>query len=329
MESPEYFRYFRCKCGDCRTVCCRGWRITLSEGEYNRLLRLTCSAELRRALDEAFVLFEEPSDKRYAYIRPGKGGGCPVMDERGWCRLHAECGEKVQPSVCRLFPRSIKPGDVTEAVCSGACERVIEMLTETEGPLRFVRTTVETTTPPPSSGMDEGQLARRRRCMAIWQDRSLAHTERLSRIASEVGTAYRADPVQLYAHGQLLLEYLGRKSGSLCTLAEKILAWESTDEAEHHLLCRLPRYEEHLENILANHMYFVQFPYAGEGISPAEAWDGLYGVYVLMRIIALYVADTAEDAEIAFVDGMAAALRCAEHSDFYHNAHIVLRGKRV
>ena len=84
-----------------------------------------------------------------------------------------------------------------------------------------------------------------------------------------------------------------------------------------------------MENILANHMYFVQFPYAGEGISPAEAWDGLYSVYALLRIIALYVAETAEDAQIAFVDGMAAALRCAEHSDFYHNAHIVLRGKRT
>ncbi len=328
VESPQYFRHFRCKCGDCRTVCCRGWRITLAEHEYSRMKGLSCSEELRRALDEAFVPFENPTKERYAYIKPSaEGGGCPIMDERGWCRLHSECGEGVQPSVCRLFPRSIKPGEITEAVCSGACERVIEMLMESEEPLRFVQTELETTSLPPDAGMDEEQRERRRRCMAIWQDRAISHAERLRRIAGYLGVPHGADAAQTDGHGRLLLEHLGLPSSSLHALAENILAREDT-YAESTAYRRLPHMDAYLENILANHMYFARFPYVGEGISPAEAWDGLYGVYALLRTVALYAVSAAGDAEIGFVDGMAAALRCAEHTDFYHNAHIVLRGRR-
>jgi len=328
VEAPEYFRKFRCKCGDCRTVCCQGWRITLSEGEYTRLMQLQCSGELRGILNESFTVFDTPTEARYAFITATEGGKCRIMDREGWCSLHKECGESVQPAVCRLFPRSVKPGDVTEAVCSGACERVIEMLMETDGPLRFVTETLEVSAAPPDAGMDEEQRSRRRRCMEIWQEAGVPHTERLSRIGACIGEPYRADAAELYAHGLLLLRELGLHSGSLHALAERITAWEAPADAESRAKERLPGMERYLENILANHMYFVQFPYAGDGIPPTEAWDGLYGVYALLHAVAVHAACTGENPEIAFADGIAAALRCAEHTDFYHNAHIVLRGRR-
>ncbi len=328
VESPEYFRNFRCKCGDCRTVCCQGWRITLSEREYARLMELGCSSELRGILNEAFTVFDSPTAERYACIAPTEGGRCRILDEQGWCRLHKECGETIQPAVCRLFPRSVKPGEITEAVCSGACERVIEMLMETEGALRFVTVELETSSAPPDAGMDEEQRSRRRRCMEIWQDACVPYAERFNRIGTFLGVPYRADAAELYAHGELILRELGMRSGSLRALAEKIMVWDVPADAESRAAARLPEMERYLENILANHMYYVRFPYAGEGIPPVEAWDGLYGVYTLLRVIAIHAACTAENAEIAFADGIAAALRCAEHTDFYHNAHIVLRGKR-
>lgn len=328
VESPEYFRKFRCKCGDCRTVCCQGWRITLSEGEYTRLMNLQCSSELSGVLKESFTVFDEPTKARYAYVAADAGGNCRILDKDGWCRLHRDCGEAVQPAVCRLFPRSVKPGEITEAVCSGACERVVEMLMEIDGPLRFVTEVLDVSAAPPDAGMDEEQRSRRRRCMEIWQEAGVPHTERLSRIGAYIGEPYRVDASQLHGHGLLLLQELGLRSGSLHALAEKIAAWDAPADAESLAVDRLPGMERYLENILANHMYYMQFPYAGDGIPPAEAWDGLYGVYALLRVIAVHAACTGADAEIAFADGIAAALRCAEHTDFYHNAHIVLRGRR-
>ena len=91
--SPDYFSRFRCKCGDCRAVCCHGWRITLSRAEYFRLLGIECSPELRRRIDTAFYISENPTEEEYAYISPSADGNCHMLDEDGWCMLHRECGD--------------------------------------------------------------------------------------------------------------------------------------------------------------------------------------------------------------------------------------------
>ena len=70
-------------------------------------------------------------------------------------------------------------------------------------------------------------------------------------------------------------------------------------------------------------MYYMQFPYAGEGISPQAAWDELYGTYALLRILSAFAVS-----ETDFADRIAAAFRYIEHTDFVRNAHIVLRGHR-
>ena len=336
VESPEYFQKFRCKCGECRSVCCRGWRISLSEAEYFRLMGLSCGAELRRALDEAFAVAGEPSEERYAYIAPDAQGSCRVLDEDGWCRLHRECGEGVQPAVCRLYPRSIKPGEVTEACCSGSCEAVIEALMALDHPLRFVTKELQVSAPRPDcEPADKAKDDRRRHCIALLQQPGEPLAERIRRIGAFLGVREEADDALLLHRALLLLTELGAGSLSLRELAvtvpRKLGAQSGVSgevlarflEMEAQARRALPESERWLEQSLVNHMYYAQFPYAGDGISPLAAYDGLCGAYVLLRLLTAFARD-----EVSFADLTAAAFRYIEHTDFYRNAHIVLRGHK-
>lgn len=339
VVSPEYFRGFRCKCGACRSVCCQGWRITLSEEEYFRLMGLRCSPSLRVSLDAAFAVFEEASPGRYAYISPGEDGRCRILDGEGWCSLHRECGEGVQPAVCRLYPRSIKPGEVTEACCSGSCEAVIEGLMHPR-PLSFVRETLSVQSElPPVESPDEKKIERRRRAMELWQESGEPLDDRMAHIGAFLGV--RDDTPErdaaLLSSAVRIFRVLGSGSPSLAAAAAPILrvlalsgdaevdiqALARYREAERCTAERLREREQWLSNIVANHMFYMQFPYVGEGASPVSAWDGLYAAYAVLRVSTACAAD-----RVAFADTAAAALRCIEHTDFYHNAHIILRGTK-
>lgn len=134
---PEYFSGFSCKGGSCRTTCCSGWGISLSMGEYFRLLGLTCPPDLRRKLDCAFHPVENPTPERYAQITPNWLGKCPLHMDNGLCQLHAECGEEALAAVCRIYPRGVHAGFKRECSCANSCERVLEMLFEMKEPMRF------------------------------------------------------------------------------------------------------------------------------------------------------------------------------------------------
>lgn len=332
VESAEYVRKFRCKCGDCRSVCCNGWRISLSKGEYFSLMGLKCSPSLRDSLNEAFEVAREPSEMKYAYIAPDENGNCRVLDGDGFCALHRECGEEVQPAVCRLYPRSIKPGEITEFCCSGSCEAVIEALMQLSHPLTFVREELQVSAArPDEDNMDDAKRARREECMRRMQNRTLPLHQRITEIGAFLGVQESIDENRILESALLLLRELGEKSLSLRHYARQIP--QSLGTAEE-MFCRfrefeddtdksLPQREIWLEQSLTNHMYYAQFPYAGEGVSPLAAWDGLFSTYALLRLISAFSKD-----EIDFADRISAAFRYIEHTDFYRNAHIVLRGHK-
>lgn len=336
VESAEYVRKFRCKCGDCRSVCCSGWRISLSKGEYFSLMGLSCEPTLRVALNEAFAVAKEPREEKYAYITPDAMGNCRLLDGEGLCRLHRECGEHQQPSVCRLYPRSIKPGEITEFCCSGSCEAVIETLMELPHPLTFVREELQISAPrPDEDAMDDAKRRRRMECLCRMQDRRTSLSRRLADIGAYLGVHEEPHEPLLLQRGLLLLTELGAPSLSLRAYAAEIpAALGMTDtvteevcrrfaDAEAHAAAALPQREIWLEQCLANHMYYMQFPYAGEGVSPQAAWDELAGTYALLRLISAFARNPVD-----FADRVAAAFRYIEHTDFVRNAHIVLRGHR-
>jgi len=314
----------------------------MNEADYRRVMGVQCSAQLRTLLNGAFALYDEtpPDPDHFAYIAPGEDGNCRIMDERGWCRLHSECGEHLQPTVCRRYPRAVHPGEITEAVCSGSCEKVIEMLMELDAPLHFLRKEVEVCSPVPEYE-DPGERMRnlRRESLAVWQEPGITPAEKLSRIADLLGVRLTADESLILPHACLLMRSYSGISETMRRAAAPVLRFlhAETEDAENTpalwesarrtALCRMPAAEQAIENILANHMYYVRFPLA-EGHTPAAVFDGLYGAYaviLVMTLVSAAAAETDADVPVRFADAAAAALRTIEHTDFVRNAHIILR----
>ena len=130
---PDYFEDFRCKCGECRSCCCDGWDIAVSQEEYFRLIGMECSDELHHRLECAFRVPEKPAPERFRLISSNWLGECPMRDSDGLCMLQKECGEEALPEVCRVYPRSLRcENGQNQACCSSSCEAVIEILMEEE-----------------------------------------------------------------------------------------------------------------------------------------------------------------------------------------------------
>jgi hypothetical protein len=328
--APDYFSRFRCKCGDCRAVCCHGWRITLSRAEYFRLLGIECSPELRRRIDTAFYISENPTEEEYAYISPSADGNCHMLDADGWCMLHRECGEGVQPAVCRLYPRAIRPGNPAEAVCSGSCEKTIEMLMEEPYPLPFTVTELQTKSVPPA-GADPEQFQLRRRCVEVWQSPGDTRTRfrALADLLGVSGDGFSVNSTEEFlAYARDLLEFFARGDITLCDITEEALErFSMTDgvtqesvaaftRAEAQLKAALPDLENYYGNIMSNHMFYASFPYATEEGSFSDAYRALAAVYVILRFLCACAAsrDRVRD---AFADIAATAMRYMEHTDFY------------
>lgn len=137
---PYYYESFVCKCGDCRHPCCIGWKISVGQDEYFRLIGRDCSEKLRRSLDRAFVRCENPSPESFVEVVHDWYGRCPIMDENGLCSLQVECGEEAIPRICRYYPRSARAcGNENELFCATSCEKTVELLTSDDRPYGFCK----------------------------------------------------------------------------------------------------------------------------------------------------------------------------------------------
>ena len=144
---PDYYPEFSCKMGTCRSACCEGWPVSFSMTDYFTLLGVECSAELRRKLDIGMRLADYPTPEAYAQISKRYDGQCPMRLEDGRCAIHAELGEELLPTVCRLYPRGMRLGEVNECSCANSCEAVLELLLGRKEPMSF-RKMVLGTKPP-------------------------------------------------------------------------------------------------------------------------------------------------------------------------------------
>ena len=310
-------------------MCCHGWRITLSRSEYFRLLGIECSPELRERIDTAFYLSEHPTEEEYAYISPSADGNCHMLDTCGLCMIHRECGEGYQPAVCRMYPRAVRAGELTAAVCSGSCERVIEMLMEEPYPLPFTVREVQTKSDAPAfADTEEFDLCRR--CLDTWQAKGSTR-ERFLELARLLGAAedgFSVDsPMEFLTYARDLLEFFARGDITLCDLTDEALDRFSMNDgvsetsvsaffaAEERLKEILPDLEHHYGNIMANHMVYSSFPCVGTG-SQSDAFRAFAAVYVLTRFLCT-CAVFRENVRDGFADIAATAMRYMEHTDFY------------
>ena len=296
MIYADYFDKFKCKCGDCRHVCCGGWGITVSDEEYFRLLGLDCPAELRYILDCALAPVDDPSPERYAMMKPSYEGKCRLIDKNGLCSLQVACGEGVLPAVCRTYPRSVTD---LHAGCSASCEKTVELLMRKE-PLSF------------SSPLPEPLLS----YVTAVQNRSEPLTERLKKL---VEREFKSG--LYYNHYGLLTMYAG-------TLAESFPHFDQTfyrkfTARDKDLYENFERFDRDFpdapcwfENLLVNRMFISDFP----GADIKTALYGLCGEYALLRAFTSYCKTETE-----FADTAAELYRFIGHTYFDKNSAAAIK----
>ena len=299
MIKADYYDKFKCKCGDCRSVCCGGWGITVSDEEYFRLLGLDCPPELRYILDCALAVVDDPCQQRYAMMKPSYTGKCRLINEQGLCSLQIACGEEVLPAVCRMYPRSLTE---KHAGCSASCERVVEMLMR-DTPLSFSEPLPEPTAT----------------YVKALQNREKPLKERISAFLPDVFEHGRA-----YQYFGLLSTYMSVMSEASEHFAELVYEdfyeYGKDKDGEERLYkdiadfdSRFPGANKWFENLIINRMLLTDFP--GDDIKTALC--GIVCEYALLRFCSAKC-----ETEEQFVDKIAALYRFIGHTNFNKNSRV-------
>lgn len=129
-----------------------------------------------------------------------------------------------------------------------------------------------------------------------------------------------------------MLEILDERSDSIRAYGEAALAYFGRGENEFHQYeearCQLerilPSWEIWFEQMLVNHMFFVQFPFQDRPVALKDEFLALCAVYTLLRF--LCISWTAEHPSIeAAADVCAAAFRLIDHTEFDRYAAPILK----
>ena len=332
--APSYYKNFSCKCGDCRHVCCGGWGITLSEREYYRLIGIECSEKLRERLDRAFHLADYPTKERFALISPNYEGKCPILREDGYCALQKEKGEDVLPIVCRMYPRSIKKGFPSEAVMSASCELTVELLTADDEPLSFEEEKRDLPFAGLESALDTPEKLRmNRECIALLSDRRYSLKDRIrllgekvtGKTAVEEGSgetalltvlkligSYRRTSVTVDEFADTVFPLLGGEPDEI----DPSFAFAFLSGKRKELEAHYPKAEIWLEKILANHLFYTQFPYAEPSLSPEKNYTAFAVAFAFLAVV-LPLALIGKEEKNDFVDLVSDMFRFSEHSSLY------------
>ncbi|HML45500.1 MAG TPA: flagellin lysine-N-methylase [Clostridia bacterium] len=349
---PEYYPNFSCKCSQCTCTCCSTWSIPLSLSEYFKLLSIPCSEALRKQLDRAFRIATSPTPDRYAVIAPRYDGTCPMLMDDGLCMLQHECGAEELSSICRCYPRCARiVGDQYEAACANSCERTLELLFEMQKPLAFIHQTLPGDSFVAVSRDDIQKALRPIRPIVFQtlQNRAEPLSVRLMRLGRILSSAEHDGPAACteplvpsdagigYALDLqfALLSLLSDTSVSLGEEAQAIFAkfGASADgavpDSAYYLACRahlydaFPGMDVYLEQLLANHLFFENFPFIEKYATLWHAYMALCAVYAVLKFIA--ACGMAEKSGVPdLIRIMTHAFRAIENSSFDHNAVVVL-----
>ncbi len=326
----DYVDKFNCKCGECRSCCCEGWPVTISYKEYCNLLGVDCSPELRRKIDCAFSIVPKPTFDYYARISKNYYGKCPLQGSDGYCLLQQELGTEKLPEICNMYPRNFKYGILLEGACANSCEKVLELLIESENKLSFYETDlvvsdIKYIKPEISEFCKNVQ----KNTIEILEDRSIPLSERVVKLGEYLKQFDKGDipMITMKTLFKLLfaMEKFSPNFARFSEIARKNYEiedsnfsqdafWVKYKEFEAHFNKEIPLWEIYLEKFLVNHLFFIRFPYTIGGETLWDEYIAFLGVYHLTKLICIgYFADKNKIED--FIDVSAGIFRCFEHSD--------------
>ena len=134
---PTIYHEFQCKADQCENTCCQLWTIDIDEPTAKRYHAMTGS--LGESLRQAITVDDEGSHFIFSKAQPM----CPLLNEKGLCKVVLELGEEGLCDTCHMHPRFYKYIEDLELCGVGlSCEASVELLTQQE-PMDFLFFTIE------------------------------------------------------------------------------------------------------------------------------------------------------------------------------------------
>ena len=136
---PDFYENFICKAGDCKHSCCKGWEIDIDEDSASYYQTIT--SDFGEKLKDSIY-----TDEEGAHFKLTKEERCPFLREDNLCEMILKIGEESLCDICALHPRFFEdytlPSNnyfepVELAGVGLSCEKVCELLWESDAPLRF------------------------------------------------------------------------------------------------------------------------------------------------------------------------------------------------
>lgn len=134
---PTIYHKFQCKADQCENTCCQLWTIDIDEPNAERYHSMTGS--LGESLRQAITVDDEGSHFIFSKAQPM----CPLLNEKGLCKVVLELGEEGLCDTCHMHPRFYKYIEDLELCGVGlSCEASVELLAQQE-PMDFLLFTIE------------------------------------------------------------------------------------------------------------------------------------------------------------------------------------------
>ena len=134
---PTIYHEFQCKADRCENTCCQLWTIDIDKPTAERYHTMT--GPLGKSLRQAITVDEEGSHFVFSKEQPM----CPLLNEKGLCKVVLELGEEGLCDTCHMHPRFYKYIEDLELCGVGlSCEESVELLTK-DGTNRELVFTIE------------------------------------------------------------------------------------------------------------------------------------------------------------------------------------------
>lgn len=134
---PTIYHEFQCKADRCENTCCQLWTIDIDEPTAERYHTMT--GPLGKSLRQAITIDEEGSHFVFSKEQPM----CPLLNEKGLCKVVLELGEEGLCDTCHMHPRFYKYIEDLELCGVGlSCEASVELLAK-DGTNRELVFTIE------------------------------------------------------------------------------------------------------------------------------------------------------------------------------------------
>lgn len=325
---PSYYNSFKCKCEKCRHTCCHGWQIPISKKEYERLITIDCDENMRHRLDVSFKVPDYIDENRYRIISFNYLGDCPIQKD-GLCKIHSELGEESLPKICRLYPRSLKKvNNRLIACCSSSCERVIEMLLESDS-LNLIEVAMDEE-PSLSYDVDEDIIKQLLKFHELMKDRSTSLKRSIIDICSSINKEeFEKDfncEINPINEGLNLLNRLAT-NGFLADIKDEISERYRNNNFQYELDKEnfeklFPNWMHYFENVLNNSLLYENFPFVDNRFDKTNAYKGLCASYGLLRLVCVGYTSihTSKD---DLIDCIAALFHLIDHTAFYYNVNVL------